>query len=703
MSAARLAETDHRRAMGPVGRMVGLVPIVALLAVVLAPPAARAEEGMWPFDNLPLEHLKDTYGFAPTKPWLDHVMRASARLTVGCSGSFVSASGLLLTNHHCVEDCLQQLSSGQHDLLREGFLARTRAQERRCPDFSAERLEEITDVTARLAQATRGTHGADFARRRTAEISRIESECAGSQAECQVVDLYGGAMQHLYRYHRFDDVRVVFAPEIDIAQFGGDPDNYEFPRYDLDMAIMRVYEASRPATVADSLRLRDRPAVESEFTLTSGSPGRTQRQLTVAQLETLRDIENPWRLLFLAEQRGLVTRYAQESTEHARIAKGPLDDIENSFKGLWGEQAALAGPQTLEAKRAEERRLREAAATREEFAPAGAAWDEIAAAERVRRDLSMRLRFTEGAQGAWSRYFEIARNLVREAAERPRPDDERLPEFSNAQIGATEQATMSSAPLDPGFERMKLAWSLAKLREWLGADDPLVRRVLGRESPDVLAARWVAQTRLADVAQREALWRGGQHAVGASADPFIRLASLLEPESRALRLRLEAEVDAPERRAAQRIAQVRFSLSGTAVYPDATSTPRMSFGVVEGWNDRGHDVPFTTTLAGLYDRATDFDPFRLPRRWVDARPRMDPAAPMNFVTTNDIVGGNSGSPVLDRQGDIVGLAFDGNLDSLGGAFFWDEAHNRMVAVQAAFILEALGRVYHADELLAELK
>jgi hypothetical protein len=677
----------------------------AALALALVLPAAHAEEGMWTLDNLPLAHLREAYDFNPDPAWIAKVMHASVRIEGGCSGSFVSAEGLVMTNHHCVEDCVGQLSTSHRDLVREGFLARTRGDEQRCPNFALDRLEAISDVTRRVAQASQGRTGAAYADAKRAETAHIESECMGGRADvhCEVVDLYQGAVQKLYRYHRFDDVRLVFAPEYAIAQFGGDPDNFNFPRYDLDLGLVRAYEDGKPVHTADFLRFDRAGAKPGELTITSGHPGTTRRQLTVAQLERVRDIDGPWRLTRLAEQRGLLTRFRQESPEHARIAKDTLDVIENSYKVWYGELLALRDPQVFALKSGEEAALRKLAAQRPDLQGDAPAWDEVAAAQAVWHEIAMRYRFTEGEQGLWTRYFDIARNIERAAEERTKPDGERLPDFKASRLAETEQDVLSTAPIYPELEQLKLAWSLTKLREWLGVDDPLVKQVLGRESPEALAARWIAQTRLGDVAVRERLWKGGQAAVDAADDPFIRVARLLEPDSRAWRKRFEGEVEAVEHRNAERIAHVRFAQTGTGAYPDATFTLRLSFGKVEGWMRRGTPVPPFTTVGGLYERATDFEPFRLPPSWLDARSRLDARQPMNLVTTNDIIGGNSGSPLIDRDGAIVGLVFDGNLDSLGGAFWFDERSNRTVAVHSGVILEALEKVYRADALAAEIE
>ncbi|MET0382742.1 MAG: S46 family peptidase [Burkholderiaceae bacterium] len=686
-------------------RFASLLMSAAAGSLMIGAAAAHAAEGMWTLDNLPVDALGKTYGFAPDAAWIAKVMHASVRLENGCSGSFVSPAGLVMTNHHCVEDCVGQLSTPRHDLMRGGFLAPTAAAERRCPGLALDRLDGIVDVTGRVAAAGRGLAGPARLDARRAEIARITAACAGAgkAVRCDVVDLYQGAVHHLYRYRRFDDVRLVFAPEADAAQFGGDPDNFNFPRYDIDLGIVRAYEDGRPVRGNEFFRFSRAGAEAGELTITSGHPGSTQRQLTVAQLERVRDVDDPWRLTRLAEQRGLITRFSAESAENARIARGTLDDIENAYKAYYGELESLRDPAVLARKRADESELRALAAQRAELRADDAAWDEIAAAQQTFRDIAMRYRFTEGGQGLWTDYFDIARALVRAADERAKADAERLPEFTDAALASTEQKTMSPAIVPAALERVKLSWSLTKLREWLGADDPLVERVLGRESPEALARRWISATRLGDVAYRARLWRGGKAAIEASDDPFVRVARLLEPESRRLRARLDAEVTAIEHENAEKIARVRFARTGTGAYPDATFTLRLSFGTVQGWNDHGRPIGPFTTVAGWFGRSTGQAPFRLPPSWLAAKRALAPGQRVNFTSSNDIVGGNSGSPVLDRRAEIVGLVFDGNLESLGGTFWWDEAHNRTVAVDGALILQALDKVYHATALLDEIE
>ncbi len=677
---------------------------LAFLCATLVVPDAGAAEGMWTLDNLPYAELAKTYEFKPDADWVAKVMHASLRDEGGCSASFISPNGLVMTNHHCVEECVGQLSTAKHDLQRDGFLAKTGAEERRCPDFALDRLDKITDVTSLVGKAGEGLNGAAFTSAQRAEVARLTSECAGKDAatRCDVVDLYGGAVHHLYRYHRFSDVRLVFAPEYDVAQFGGDPDNFNFPRYDMDIGVVRAYENGQPVHGNEFLRFSKAGAQPGDLTITSGHPGGTQRQLTVAQLEQLRDDEFPWRVTHFAELRGLLNRFAAESPEHAREAKEEIDGVENAFKALYAELDVLRDPAVFAVKRADEARLRAFAQQHPELQADVGAWDEIAAAQKTTREMAMRYRYTEGRAGIDTTYFNIARDLVRAANERALPDAQRLPGFTDTALPAAQDSVMSPEPIAPALEQVKLAWSLTKLREWLGADDPLVRQVLGRESPEVLAARWIKTTKLGNLAYRKQLWQGGKAAIAASDDPFIRVALIMEPESRALRKRRDDEVLAVEHKNAERIAQVRFAQSGTTTYPDATFTLRLSFGIVEGWQRRGEAIGPYTTVGGLFDRATGYEPFKLPASWLSAKPRLDPALRMDFVTTNDIVGGNSGSPVLDRNGEIVGLAFDGNIESNGGAFWWDESSNRTVAVRGELILQALDKVYHANALLKEI-
>lgn len=669
----------------------------------LLPAAAGAAEGMWTLDNLPRAALRQQYGFEPDARWIEHVMKASVRLAGGCSGSFVSPEGLVLTNAHCAIGCVQELSDARNDYVNQGFVARSREQERRCPAMELNRLEAITDVTATIDQATQGRTGPAYSEAKKAAKARLQSACVGQDAEhrrCDVVELYQGGQYHLYRYHRFQDVRLVFSPEYAVGFFGGDPDNFQFPRYNLDMALLRAYENGEPAAMADYFPVKAQGAQPGELTMVTGHPGSTQRHYTVAQLETLRDVELIGSLLYYAERRGMLAQYARQGSEQARQSQTDLTFTENSYKVYLGRLRALQDPALMALKRKQEEELRASVAA---DAWTAAAWQDIAAANRLYRDIETPYKLIEKDRAFYSKYFTLARQLVRAAEERPRPNEQRLPEFQDAALPALTQQLFSSAPIYPDYERAKLSWSLTKLRELMGPDDGLVKLVLGRDSPEALAARLVGGTLLSDVELRRRLWEGGAEAIMNSEDPFIRLARAVDAPARALRRQYEDEVAAVEEKGAERIARARFARYGTAVYPDATFTLRLSFGEVRGWEEAGRSIAPFTDLAGLFRRHSGADPFALPARWLDRRERLALSTPLNFVTTNDITGGNSGSPLINRDAQIVGLAFDGNIHSLGGAYWFDERVNRCVAVHPAAILEALRGVYDAEGLVRELE
>jgi len=684
-------------------RMRLLVITLSLLITALA----QAAEGMWTLDNLPIAQLQANYQFTPTKQWVDKVMHSAVRLAQGCSGSFVSAAGLVLTNHHCSARCLEGVSSAEKNYLRDGFLARSREAELKCPELELNRLEQITDVTATIKQATHELNGETFKQAFNAAKARLTAACVAQQGRttrCDVVELYHGGVYHLYRYHRFQDVRLVFAPEQAAAFFGGDPDNFNFPRYDLDMTVLRAYENGKPAQIKDYFRINANGAAEGELTFVAGHPGATQRELTTAQIQTLRDVRYPRDVVLYSELRGVLEQYQKQGAEPARVVASDLFSIENTLKARRGALKALQDESLLRTKQQNEAELQQYVLAHPELIAARTAWQDIARAEQTHRAISDEHYFIETGRGFQSKYFSFARTLVRGAAERAKPDAERLPEFTEADLPGVEQALFSAAPLYPEYEQLRLSWSLTKLREWLGVDHPLVKQVLGKESPEQLAARLVKATQLGDVAVRRALWND-PNAVAQSTDPFIQLARDIDPYARGLRGRFDNEVEAVAQRAAQAIAEARFKQLGTSVAPDATFTLRLSYGEVRGWQEPGVTgrtiAPFTD-VGGAFTRHTGADPFALPASWLAAKPRLDTSTRLNFVTTNDIIGGNSGSPVLNRRGEIVGLIFDGNLHSLGGGFWYDGNLNRAVAVHPAAILAALRTVYGATALAQEL-
>lgn len=679
---------------------------ILLTTLLACSPLAWSAEGMWTLDNPPLAKIKAELGVNLDPAWFQRVMRGSARIAGGCSASFVSPEGLVLTNHHCAVQCAEQVSTPEADRVKQGFLARTRAEEAVCPAMEVNRLEAISDVTAAVKAATKGLQGQAFKDAYNAATAKITQTCTGSDGKtvrCDVVDLYHGGQYKLYRYHRFQDVRLVFAPEQSVAFFGGDPDNFNFPRYNYDMSLLRVYEDGKPAAVKDWLPLNPAGPEAGQAVFVTGHPGSTQRGYTMAQLESLRAHDRNEALLFLSEYRGRLIEYGKRSPEAARQANATLFGVENSFKALSGQLQALNDSTLMAAKARDEAALRRFVASRKDLPPETAkAWDAIAKAladyDAFRPAHAM---MAEGAAFN-SALFRTALRLVRGTVERTKPNEQRLPEYAEASMPQVQALLLSRAPTYPEFEKFKLAFSLTKMRERMGADHPLVKQVLGSDSPEQLAAKLVDGSKLADVELRRTLWDGGAAAVQASTDPMIRLALAIDGPARDLRKRYEREVDAVIQKNTELIAAARFAQSGTGIYPDATFTLRLSYGQVQGWKAGDAEVPAFTRTAGLYDRATGADPYALPASWLAAKPKLDANRPFNYVTTNDIIGGNSGSPMVNAKGEVVGLIFDGNIHSLGGAFGYDGSKNRAVAVDTAIILEALDKVYDAPHLLKEL-
>jgi hypothetical protein len=679
----------------------------AALVALAAALAARADEGMWTFDNFPKDKVEQKYGFRPDDRWLEHVRLSSARLAQGCSASFVSQSGLVMTNHHCASRCIEQLSTPARDLVKAGFYARTQDDEVRCPELEVNQLVQVSDVSERMRKATDGLEGQKYNEAQRAEIARTERDCQTSdRLRCEVVTLYHGGLYHLYKYRRFQDVRLVFAPEFAIAFFGGDPDNFEFPRYDLDLSFLRVYEDGKPARMDHWFRWSAAGAKENDLTFVSGNPGGTSRQFTVAELEYVRDVQLPETLFRLSELRGELTEYQHRGPEQARHASPELFYVENSVKALKGRLLALQDHDFFASKVAAEKDLKaqlaKDPAKAQRYLPA---YQAIADAEKALKKIRKPLNYEERRLGFSGDLFGFARTLVRGGEERPKPNEKRLKEFRESALPALTQKLFSTAPVYDELEAFQLTFSLTKLREALGPDDPFVKKVLGKSSPAEVAERLVKGTKLKDPAYRKKLWEGGKAAVEAAArdDAMIELATRIDPDARAVRKQYEDGIESVQKRNGELLAKARFELQGTSTYPDATFTPRLSYGAVKGFENDGKWVKPLTVLQGAFERDTGRDPFALPRSWHDARGRLALATPFDFVTTNDIIGGNSGSPVVNKDAEIVGLVFDGNIYSLGGDYGFDESVNRTVAVHSAGMLEALGKIYGAERITRELR
>jgi hypothetical protein len=669
--------------------------------------AGAAAEGMWTLDNLPLAELKKNYNFSPSPAWINKSMRSAVRLASGCSGSFVSAQGLVLTNDHCVISCVQDLSSKTDDLINNGFLARTKENEKQCPGMEINRLEKIDDVSVRMHKAIAGLNGKAFSDAKKAEQSRIEQECvgdAGDNRRCDIVELYGGGQYHVYQYARYQDVRLVFSPEYAAGFFGGDPDNFNFPRYNLDMGLLRVYDHGKPLVNKDWFPINPKGATENELVMTLGHPGSTQRLLTMSELETQRDTVLPFRLMFAAEYRGLLLQYSTQGEEQARIAQTELTMVENGFKARTGMFQALLSPEVMQQKRAQESAFKQwVASDPTRVQTYGNPWQTLQDTQRAWRNLYVDYVMVELGMGALSQQIDWARTLVRGAAERAKPDNKRLREFSDASLPAVQAELVAEYPLYPEFERMKLAWSLSKLREKLGVDNPVVMHILGKESPESLAEKIVTQSKLGDASVRKQLWEGGEDAIINSDDPAIAMAKIIDGYARKLRTTYDQDIEPIQKAAVNQLAKARFAFQGTSVYPDATFSLRLSHGVIRGWEEKGKPVAPFTDISGLFARATNYDPFKLADSWLAAQKTLNKKVRFNQVSTNDVVGGNSGSPLINTKGELVGLVFDGNIQSLGGAYFFDEAVNRTVSVHPGAISEALKKVYKADALVKELK
>lgn len=678
-----------------------------VIATLLGAAPALADEGMWTYNNFPSAKVKEKYGFEPTQQWLDKVRLSSARLAGGCSASFVSPDGLVMTNHHCARGCIEQLSTAKKDYIANGFYAKTQAEETQCPAMEINQLESITDVTDTLNKATQGMSGKQYADTLKGKMSELEQACSAGDAKvrCDLVTLYQGGKYNLYKYRRFQDVRLVMAPEHAIAFFGGDPDNFEFPRYDLDVTFLRVYQDGKPASTKDNyFKWSEKGAKEGELTFVSGNPGRTSRGLTIAELELQRDVALPKTLMYLSELRGMLAEFQKRGPEQKRISNNILFGVENGLKASKGRHEALLDKKFFAQKVAAEQELRKKVEANPEMKKKyGAAWDEIAKAQTELTNIRKELSFMEQGQGLSSQMFGIARALVRGAEELPKENGQRLREFSQAGLPALKANLFSPAPIYPELETARLAFGLTKMREELGADHPFVKKVLGKESPEKLAARVVKGSKLRDVKVRQALFDGGKAAVDASKDPMIELAKLVDADARAVRKNYEENIEAVIRKNSELIAKAKFEVYGTNQYPDATFSPRVSYGSVKGYMEDGKKVAPITQMAGTFERHTGEDPFALPKSWLKAQKILDGNTGMNFVTTNDIIGGNSGSPMINKEGEIVGLVFDGNIQSLGGEYGFDESVNRTVAVHSDAIIESLQKIYGATRVLEELR
>ena len=673
------------------------LPTVCLLMITI--PSVTADEGMWLFNDLPVKQLSERYGFEPTDEWAKHVMLSSVRFNVGGSGSFVSSTGLVLTNHHVASDTLFKLSNAERDVAKEGYIAKSHAEELKAPDLELNVLVSIEDVTNKVTAAVKDTAADEMAKARRAVMADIEKaslDATGLRSD--VVTMFGGAKYHLYRYRKYTDVRLVWAPEAAIAFFGGDADNFEYPRYCLDVTLFRVYEDDKPAKIEHYLKWADTPVKDEDLVFVSGNPGRTQRLFTLDAFKYLRDERNPYVLDFLRRKEILMQQFGLGGEEQKRRAQDDLFGIQNSRKAYTGMLGGLQNPTIMAKKQQSETELLAAVKRNPKTREQASAWEEIS---RLQEEQAKTLGTISTFR---SRLYDIAETLVLMAAEDQKPSAERLREFRDSARESMEQDLYSTAPIYADLEQVKLADEIARLVEKRGGDDELVIKVLAGKSPGDRAAELVGNTKLFDVDSRKVIASGGAETVANSDDPMIQLAKLMEPELRKYREHSE-ELAERERQAYAQISEATVAVQGTGTYPDATFTLRLAFGCVRSYQENGKTIPAWTTMGGAFEHETNHaakDDWKLPKSWHDAREKMEPSTPFNFVCTADIIGGNSGSPVINRKGEFVGIIFDGNIQSLTSNYLYSDEVARAVSVSGAAIREAMRVVYGAEKYAQEL-
>ncbi|PYX32326.1 MAG: serine protease [Acidobacteria bacterium] len=678
-----------------------------LSILVFTAPFTLADEGMWLYNEPPKDKIKAKYGFELTQSWLDHIRLSSVRFNNGGSGSFVSADGLTFTNHHVGAACVQQLSSEGHDYIKTGFYAKTRAEEAKCPNLELNQLVGIEDVTSKVSTGVKPEmSAAEAGQAQRAAMSQIEKDCSTSTGlRCDVVTFYSGQVYNLYKYKKYTDVRLVFAPEFDIAFFGGDPDNFTYPRYDLDITFFRVYENDKPVHLDHYLKWSPTGAHENELIFVSGHPGNTGRLLTMSQLEFLRDVQYPANLQLFKRRIALLQNFSKQSEENERIAKEDLFSLQNTQKAITGYQSGLLDKSIMGTKTADEAKLHAAFKADPKHANAPDPWDELFQSMKLQRDIYPQLAYLERLRGFAGHLPQVARTLVRVAAEKPKPNAQRMREYRDSALPSLEQQLFSTEPIYKNLDTVLLADSLSDMQDALGKDNPDVQKVLNGKSPADTAKEIIASTKLDDVAVRKQLYEGGEAAIEASTDPLIMAMRAVDPSARAVRKQFDDKIDSLVRRDGAEIAKARFAQSGFNQPPDATFTLRLSYGTVTGYQENGNPIPYFTTIAGAFEHAGEHGstpPYYLPESWTKSKAKLDLKTPLNFVSTPDIIGGNSGSPTVNKKGEVVGIIFDGNIESLPWNFAFSDVQGRAVSVDCRGIQEALRKIYGAAALANEL-
>lgn len=685
------------------GKSVKAIVLASLASFVLGSihsPIVRADEGMWLFNAIPKAQLKKNHSFEPTQEWLDHVMLSSVRFNSGGSASFVSSQGLVLTNHHVASDTLYKLSTPEHNYNEDGFLAASQADEIRTPDLELNQLISIEDVTEKVnASVKEGMTSQEASKARQATMGLIEKESLDATGlRSDVVTLYGGGRYHLYRYKKYTDVRLVWAPEAGSAFFGGDADNFEYPRYCLDVTLFRVYENGKPAKIDHFLKMDPSGAKEQDLVFVSGNPGRTRRIFTHDAIEYQRDLAMPRTMNLLRRKEVLMQQYALAGPEQQRRSRDDLFGIQNSRKAITGMLSGLQDPEFTASKKREETELMGRLGQDPKLAPLTKAWQQIRDAQVKRRE------YLTKTATLRSQLYGIAEKLNLMAGEDRKASGDRYREFRDSNRESLQQELFSEAPIYEDLERMQLGDELARLIDDRGGNDPLVVAALAGKSPKQRAAEIIAGTKLMQVAERKKLAEGGSGAIAESKDPMILLAKAMEPEYRKMHDVMDA-IEEQERQAYAKVTEAKFAVGGDSVYPDATFTLRLAYGKVLGYETDGKKIPAWTTLGGAFEHEAlhlNKDPWVLPKSWKEAKGKLKSDTPFNFVCTADIIGGNSGSPVVSKEGAMVGIIFDGNIESLTADFYYTEKVSRAVAVHIAGVLESLRTIYNAPHLAEEM-
>ena len=692
--------------------------VFILLAILFVAASNRAlgDEGMWLYTAPPLKQLKEKYNFEPTKEWLDHLQKSSVRFSSGGSGSFVSANGLVITNHHVGADALQKFSDEQHNYLRDGFYAPDRGGEKKCVDLELNVLMSIEDVTARVNSSVKsGMTSEQAADARKAAVAAIEKESKDKTGlRSNVVTLYQGGVYHLYRFKRYDDVRLVFAPEEKIAFYGGDPDNFEYPRFDLDICIFRAYENGQPAKIDNYLKFNPNGPSDGELTFVSGHPAKTDRQLTIDELADMRDRELPRFLSFFKRREVLLQSFAARSLENQRRVRGDYFGVANNRKRYDGYLAGLLDPDIWKSLMDREQKSRSAISSDPKLAAANAAFGRIKNAQQeIAKNMLVYSYFEQERpkfgiyrqpRAFYSTLFKYARLLVRGADERAKPNDQRFQEFRDSNRDSLELELFSTEAVYDDVELLTLSDSLTDLCNAFGAQHPLVKIVLANKSPHDRALELIKGTHLRDIGFRKKLYEGGKAALDSAHDPMIDLARAIDQTARQAKQTFETQEEI-KHQAYGEIANARFAVEGTSNYPDATFTLRLSYGTVRGYEENGKQLAPFTNFEGLFDRANEHqnkDPFELPPRWIAKKDKLALNTNYNFVSDADIIGGSSGSPVVNKAGEFVGIIFDGNIQSLVLDCIYTDKQARAVSVDSAAIIEALRNVYEAQPLVDEL-